>query len=112
MTRYDDIMAVLTDRRFSNDPTKHSNLNAAAAAGLPDDIAPYFVHTFGFYDPPDHTRLRKLVTREFTSRRVRDLRPRIQQVTDELLDGIAGADEVDMTCSRHSSGPGRPSVTG
>lgn len=96
VTRYNDIMTVLTDRRFSNDPTKQSHLNAAAAAGLPDDVAPYFVHTFGFYDPPDHTRLRKLVTREFTPRRVRDLRPRIQQITDELLDGIAGADEVDL----------------
>ncbi|EST38123.1 hypothetical protein N566_09050, partial [Streptomycetaceae bacterium MP113-05] len=44
-------------------------------------------------DPPDHTRLRKLVAREFTSRRVEALAPRVQQMTDELLDAmLAGPD--------------------
>ncbi|MBT2481152.1 cytochrome P450 [Streptomyces sp. ISL-94] len=42
-------------------------------------------------DPPHHTRLRRLVAREFTSRRVEALRPRVQQVTDELLDAMAAA---------------------
>lgn len=96
VTRYDEIMTVLTDRRFSNDLTRQSKFNVASAAGLPDDVAPYFMHTFGTYDPPDHTRLRKLVSREFTARRVQRLRPRIQQITDELLDAIAGADEIDL----------------
>jgi cytochrome P450 len=40
-------------------------------------------------DPPHHTRLRRLVSREFTARRVEALRPRVQQITDELLDGMA-----------------------
>ncbi|MFG2230579.1 cytochrome P450 [Streptomyces sp. NPDC048723] len=40
-------------------------------------------------DPPHHTRLRRLVTREFTARRVESLRPRVQQITDELLDAMA-----------------------
>ncbi|WP_405792108.1 cytochrome P450 [Streptomyces sp. NBC_00029] len=40
-------------------------------------------------DPPHHTRLRRLVAREFTSRRVESLRPRVQQITDELLDEMA-----------------------
>uniref|UniRef100_A0AAU2JZU9 Cytochrome P450 n=1 Tax=Streptomyces sp. NBC_00049 TaxID=2903617 RepID=A0AAU2JZU9_9ACTN len=40
-------------------------------------------------DPPHHTRLRRLVAREFTPRRVEALRPRVQQVTDELLDAMA-----------------------
>ncbi|MGW0311254.1 cytochrome P450 family protein [Streptomyces flavidovirens] len=39
-------------------------------------------------DPPHHTRLRKLVAREFTSRRIEALRPQIQRVTDELLDAM------------------------
>ncbi|MFG2876476.1 cytochrome P450 [Streptomyces sp. NPDC048337] len=42
-------------------------------------------------DPPHHTRLRRLVAREFTSRRVDALRPRVQEVTDELLEVMAGA---------------------
>ncbi|UUU39166.1 cytochrome P450 family protein [Streptomyces sp. NBC_00162] len=40
-------------------------------------------------DPPQHTRLRRLVAREFTSRRVHAMRPRVQQITDELLDAMA-----------------------
>ncbi len=40
-------------------------------------------------DPPHHTRLRRLVAREFTSRRVEALRPRVRQITDELLDAMA-----------------------
>ncbi|MER6257470.1 cytochrome P450 [Streptomyces sp. NPDC001584] len=40
-------------------------------------------------DPPHHTRLRRLVAREFTARRVESLRPRVRQITDELLDALA-----------------------
>ncbi|MGV9349029.1 cytochrome P450 family protein [Streptomyces spiralis] len=39
-------------------------------------------------DPPQHTRLRSLVTRAFTARRIEALRPRVQQITDELLDAM------------------------
>ncbi|MEU6818904.1 cytochrome P450 [Streptomyces sp. NPDC046860] len=51
-------------------------------------------------DPPDHGRLRKLVVREFTPRRVEQLAPRVRQITDELLDAMAAlpdgrADLVD-----------------
>ncbi|MFC9312423.1 cytochrome P450, partial [Streptomyces sp. NPDC057011] len=42
-------------------------------------------------DPPHHTRLRGLVAREFTPRRIEALRPRVQEVTDELLDAMAAA---------------------
>ncbi|MFZ3473775.1 cytochrome P450 family protein [Streptomyces sp. 4.24] len=42
-------------------------------------------------DPPHHTRLRRLVAREFTARRIEALRPRVQQVTDGLLDAMAAA---------------------
>lgn len=39
-------------------------------------------------DPPDHTRMRRLVARAFTPRRIEELRPRIQQITDELIAAI------------------------
>lgn len=45
-------------------------------------------------DPPDHTRLRKLVAKAFTMRRVELLRPRIAEITDDLLAGLSG--EVDL----------------
>ncbi|MGW6529160.1 cytochrome P450 family protein [Streptomyces venezuelae] len=44
-------------------------------------------------DPPHHTRLRKLVAREFTTQRVEALRPRVQQITDGLLDTMLAADD-------------------
>ncbi|MEV5889142.1 cytochrome P450 [Nonomuraea fuscirosea] len=94
VTGYDESVAVLTDPRFSSDVTKQSKLDVAAAAGLPADVAPYLMHTLGAYDPPDHTRLRRLVSREFTARRVERLRPRIQEITDELLAGLPG--EFDL----------------
>lgn len=50
-------------------------------------------------NPPDHTRLRRLVTTAFTRRRVEQLAPRIQQITDDLLDGMAGATQVDLIAS-------------
>ncbi|MFE9661459.1 cytochrome P450 [Streptomyces sp. NPDC005955] len=49
-------------------------------------------------DPPHHTRLRKLVSREFTARRVEAMRERIQEITDELLDRMTaeGARRADL----------------
>ncbi|MGN9843961.1 cytochrome P450 family protein [Nonomuraea sp. H19] len=94
ITGYPESVAVLTDPRFSSDVTKQSKIDVAAAAGLPEDVAPYLMHTLGAYDPPDHTRLRRLVSREFTARRVERLRPRIQQIVDELLSGLP--EEFDL----------------
>jgi cytochrome P450 len=47
-------------------------------------------------DPPDHTRLRRLVSAAFTVRRIEALRPRIEQITDELLDAMAEQDVLDL----------------
>ncbi|HSV37213.1 MAG TPA: cytochrome P450 [Nocardioidaceae bacterium] len=51
----------------------------------------------GFTDPPDHTRLRKLLTPEFTMRRLDRLKPRIAEIIDECLDNVAAAGpDVDL----------------
>nr|QLG04877.1 PulP [Streptomyces sp.] len=47
-------------------------------------------------DPPDHTRLRKLVNKVFTARAVERLRPRIEEITTELLDAMEAAGRVDL----------------
>ncbi|MEU7894987.1 cytochrome P450 [Nonomuraea sp. NPDC049152] len=46
-------------------------------------------------DPPDHTRLRRLVQKAFTPRRIEELRPRVQQITDELIDAFSG-DRIEL----------------
>jgi cytochrome P450 len=56
---------------------------------LVPDLAPALVSHMLRVDGPDHTRLRKLVGAVFTRRRVENLGPRIQQIADELLDGLA-----------------------
>ena len=88
VTGYEEIMTVLSDPRFSNDPRKQSKLDFSGVTGLPEEVRPYFTAALGAQDPPDHTRLRRLVSKEFTFRRVERLKPRIQQITGELLDAL------------------------
>ncbi|MQT03603.1 cytochrome P450 [Streptomyces jumonjinensis] len=81
VSRYDDVRTVLSDLRFSR--------AAMLDEGAPRlTAAPPMGGSLFTMDPPEHTRLRKLVSREFTARRVQNLRPRIQEMTDELLDGM------------------------
>ncbi|ALL79658.1 hypothetical protein AD006_31260 (plasmid) [Pseudonocardia sp. EC080610-09] len=51
-------------------------------------------------DPPDHTRLRKLVSRSFTVRRMNELAPRITQITQQLLDELPAFETVDLVWAR------------
>ena len=56
-------------------------------------------------DPPDHTRLRKLVGKAFTARRVAALRPRIEAITTELLDAMADLDDDPVDLIDHFAFP-------
>ncbi|AYN43396.1 cytochrome P450 [Streptomyces dangxiongensis] len=74
---YEEARAALADPRLAKDGAK------IGATFLDEEmIGKHLLAT----DPPQHTRLRGLVTRAFTMRRVEQLRPRIQQITDDLLD--------------------------
>jgi len=87
VVRYDEARAALSDPRLSKD--MHAALATGAdvvAEGLP---GPSFARHMLNVDPPDHTRLRRLVSAAFSPRRIEGLRPRVQTVVDELLDGIA-----------------------
>ena len=78
VTRYDDVRAVLGDaERFSND---FGNLTGEGGATDQEDPG-----GLGFADPPKHTRLRRLLTPEFTVRRLRRIEPRIEAMVDEHL---------------------------
>ncbi|MEU5695463.1 cytochrome P450 [Actinosynnema sp. NPDC020468] len=90
VTRYADAVAVLSDPTMSSDLPR-----GAREFGPPLD--PEVLRTFDVIhegllfttDPPDHTRLRKCIVREFTARRVELLRPRVRQLADELLRPLA-----------------------
>ncbi|MEU5208914.1 cytochrome P450 [Streptomyces sp. NPDC020742] len=77
-------------RSALTDPRLSKNWRAVGQPGEVRDESALFTSMLDS-DPPQHTRLRKLVAREFTARRVEALRPRVQQITDELLDAMLAA---------------------
>ncbi|MCI0572138.1 MAG: cytochrome P450 [Myxococcaceae bacterium] len=86
VTRYDEVIATLLDDRFSSD--FYATMSPEQLAMLPPVAAELrpIVRSIISVDPPDHTRLRKLVQPSFTARAMEALRPRIQRIADALLD--------------------------
>jgi hypothetical protein len=96
VTRYEDVSAVLTDRRFVNNSRSlpggdtESTAEALVAFGISREHVAYLAGNIVHTDPPDHTRLRKLVSRAFSARRITELRPRVEAISAELLDALPG----------------------
>src|SRR3990172_7785903 len=87
LTRYDDVVAVLKDPRFSPDPRRARNRFVQEALVAREQAGPLAqANPVLSSDPPEHTRLRGLVSKAFTFKAVEAMRPRIQQIVDELLD--------------------------
>ncbi|HSP98964.1 MAG TPA: cytochrome P450 [Candidatus Dormibacteraeota bacterium] len=99
LTRHDDIVGVLADRAYSSDERNwvryRRMIGRDIRSGLPDPYADGVISMLRV-DPPDHTRLRTLVSKAFTPRAVERLRPRIEAVVVELLDALAGQRELDL----------------
>jgi cytochrome P450 len=102
VTRHRDCLAILRDRRASSD-----SLNVAVermpegfrtplAEDDPVATAMLEMRPFLFRDPPDHTRLRGLVSKAFTPKVVESLREGTQRVVDELLDAAIAQHHVDL----------------
>ncbi|GAA4830119.1 cytochrome P450 family protein [Saccharopolyspora rosea] len=98
VTRYEEAREALGDPRLAKDAdgtlrVLHAKLPLEADGRIfSGDLSAHMLNT----DPPDHTRLRKLVVKAFTPRRVEALRPRVEAITAELLDGMARESEVDL----------------
>jgi cytochrome P450 len=93
VTSYEDARALLADPRVSKDYYRAVEL---FPPGLYEQSeSPLFAHML-MSDPPDHTRLRKLVTKAFTPRTIEALRPRIEQVAAELLDAMPAGATTDL----------------
>ncbi len=93
LTRHDDVVALLNDRTAMSDPRKLAEDSYLRQAMLEaGDGDPSML----FADPPDHTRLRALVSKAFTPRAVEKMRPRIEQVVNELLDAVTDGDGFDL----------------
>ncbi len=92
LTRYEDCRAALRDPRMGNpEPGDAVPTLVANRERYPDEE-----RSLLFLNPPDHTRLRSLVSRAFTPRRVEGLRETVEDMTVELLDPLAAAGGGDL----------------
>ncbi len=97
LTRHADITGVLQDPRFSvNRQQSTAFQKLDLLGGLQPDFRRAVERNLLMLDPPDHTRLRRLVSKAFTPRRVESLRPRIEGIVDELLDAAGERGEMDL----------------
>src|SRR5262249_58946402 len=90
-TRYDDAVMILRDPRFGREGMAKL---METRLGLTQDVSR--ARDMLFQDPPDHTRLRALVSRAFTPRVVEVMRPDIQDIVNGLLDRVEGARAMDV----------------
>ncbi|MBT8162323.1 MULTISPECIES: cytochrome P450 [Arthrobacter] len=85
--RYDDVQQVLSD---------HARFSSRLGGNDPSETGQLFASSLITTDPPRHRQLRSLVTQAFTPKAVDALAPRISQLTEELLDGIASRGTADL----------------
>nr|WP_224756562.1 cytochrome P450 [Streptomyces sp. col6] len=97
VTRYPDARQALADARLSKNPAHHAEpAHAKGKTGIPGERkAELMTHLLNI-DPPDHTRLRRLVSKAFTPRRIAQFAPRVQELTDRLIDGFVEKGEADL----------------
>ncbi|MET9931701.1 MULTISPECIES: cytochrome P450 [unclassified Streptomyces] len=97
VTRYADARQALADQRLSKNPAHHDESpHAKGKTGIPGERkAELMTHLLNI-DPPDHTRLRRLVSKAFTPRRVAEFAPRVQELTDRLIDGFVEKGSADL----------------
>ncbi|MEU9250398.1 cytochrome P450 [Streptomyces sp. NPDC048270] len=92
-TRYEDVRRVLTDPLFLNNPASVPGAGSrfTVMKDVSSDVVEYLSGKLIEIDGDDHLRLRRLVSKAFTARRVAMLRPRIEEITGTLLDRMAEA---------------------
>src|ERR1043166_862649 len=95
VSRHAEVSLVLRDKRFGKDFAERSSRRYGPQI-MDEPVFQSMGHWMLQQDPPDHTRLRGLVVKAFTARRVEDMRPRIQQIVDETLDRIIDQGRMDL----------------
>jgi len=94
-SRHAEVSLVLRDKRFGKDYVDRT-IRRYGPKIMEEPVFRSMSHWMLQQDPPDHTRLRGLVVKAFTARRVEDMRPRIQQIVDETLDRIIPLGKMDL----------------
>jgi hypothetical protein len=97
LTRYADIVTLLHDPRLSSD--RFATIASRLLSETQAQFRPFITAVSAWMlmrDPPDHTRLRSLVTQAFTPRIVAHMRERIQALVDDLLDAVQDQGHMDV----------------
>ncbi len=94
-SRHAEASLVMRDKRFGKDYVERS-IRRYGPKIMEEPVFRSMSHWMLQQDPPDHTRLRGLVVKAFTARRVEDMRPRIQHIVDETLDRIIPQGKMDL----------------
>lgn len=92
LTTYEDALWLFKDPRFTKDRRKFPEW----AEQWDESWGTFVMRNLLMVDPPDHTRLRRLVSKAFTPRMIEHLRPQIQQITDNLLDAVQEQRALDL----------------
>jgi cytochrome P450 len=94
-SRHADVSFVLRDKRFGKDFVGRMTRRFGAQV-LDEPVYRSMRHWMLQMDPPDHTRLRGLVVKAFTARRVEDMRSRVQEIVDRTLDRVEPRGHMDL----------------
>jgi cytochrome P450 len=94
LTGWADCVTVLRDARWSSNP-EHRGDRAYKGPHV-EEFAEANVRTLLFLDPPDHTRLRRLVSKAFTPRRIEQLREHVREISEELLADVEPGQPFDV----------------
>jgi hypothetical protein len=94
-SRHAEASHVLRDKRFGKDFVDRT-VRRYGPDIMKEPVFRSMQHWMLQQDPPDHARLRGLVVKVFTARRVEDMRPRIQEVVDQTLDAIVDRGHMDL----------------
>jgi cytochrome P450 len=94
-SRHAEVSLVTRDKRFGKDFVERT-VRRYGPKIMDEPVFRSMSHWMLQQDPPDHTRLRGLVVKAFTARRVEDMRPRIQAIVDQSLDAIIGQGHMDL----------------
>ncbi|QBD75024.1 cytochrome P450 [Ktedonosporobacter rubrisoli] len=97
LTRYADVMEALRDPRLSAGRMSAENYNLPEPLREKgEEITSIIARQILFLNPPDHTRLRGLVSKAFTPRRIEAMRAQIQEIVDQLLDEVQGKGRMEV----------------
>src|SRR5262249_24325812 len=94
-SRHAEVSLVMRDKRFGKDYVERT-IRRYGPKIMDEPVFRGMSHWMLQQDPPDHTRLRGLVVKAFTARRVEDMRPRIQEVVDSSIDAVIARGHMDL----------------